>query len=907
MRSLSCLFVLGVAVMLGLQFQFSVTESMYGAYAPGDIVIGILSSVHTDIKDLQPWILPDTSVCINFDLLTFVLSLASIHTIEMINDSGFLPGIQLGHLMCDPCAYATKAVQCVADMLAVNGSLTVLSDFSKFSPPVKAFLGERYTETSIPAAKLISLYKIPQVSCTSSAAALSDKLRYTSFFRVIPSNIYQTQALAKLMRHFNWDWIGVMSLDDDYGKGIYENFVRHAEKERICFDFDEVVSNYGNVKQRIKEVADIIRNSTAKVVVLFLRIQQVEMLFEEMIKTNTSRIWIASNTWSMSRLLMKMKGINKVGDILGTTFITGNIPGFEDYLQNLRPRPGARNDFIREYKQMRFNCSQQSEHTSPLACNVTDPQEANDDYLLDAVDVTEAYNQRIAVYAVAHAMKKLLQCNDTACSGDTNLPPYKLVDILRKVNFTLDNQTYSFNENGEFENGYDVMMWKQNGDEKVCEVVGKFLIKTGDIEIYKHKIPWTNNTVPWSRCSQPCPPGTGKNISSISCCYDCTNCTEGFYSNETDQHTCKQCPEGSWSLPGSRECQKWKVWFLEWSSAYSIVVVIGTVIGALLLVFSFIFYILHREKPIIKDILVISCLMKFGLMVSFGGVILFLGSPNIHLCRAQQIMYGLGFTLCVSCILVKALHIFLELMSSNPAKQRKLRKFDKPFVIIGIFTAIQALICIFWMIFDPVDVEEKQSKTQLLTLNRLCTQGSMYGFGVMHVYIALLAVVCFGLAFKGRDNETDPIIFSMLIHLFAWLCFIPIFITQYESRPIVQISGIMVSNYGVIFCHFAPKWFKTLSEKAETLKAVKPPVDSLTNDSDSGVISNFTFGSRESIHSIPLSRFSIAESEQSNWDIDSLRLSEASIASFRRRRRSWRSRSLRPRSLRPRSWTLRSL
>uniref|UniRef100_A0AAR2KUY6 Olfactory receptor C family, b1 n=1 Tax=Pygocentrus nattereri TaxID=42514 RepID=A0AAR2KUY6_PYGNA len=823
----------------------------------------------------------------------------------MINDSGFLPGIQLGYLMCDPCAYATKALHCVADMLAVNGSLTVLSGFSKFNPPVKAFLGERYTETSIPAAKLLSLYKIPQVSCSSSAAALSDKLRYTSFFRVIPSNIYQSQALAKLMRHFNWDWIGIVSLDDDYGKGIYENFVRHAEKERICFDFDEVIPNYDNVKQRIQEVADIIRNATARVVVLFLRIQQVEMLFEEMIKTNTSRTWIASNAWSMSRLLMKMKGINKVGDIIGTTFITGKIPGFEDYLQNLRPRPGVRNDFIMEYKQMRFNCSQQSQHTSPLACNVTDPQEANDDYLLQAVDVTEAYSQRVAVYAVAHAMKKLLQCNDTACSGDTNFMPYELLHILRKVNFTLDNQTYKFNENGDFDDGYDIMMWKKNGDERISEVVGKYLIKTGDVEIYKYKIPWTNTTVPLSKCSTPCPPGTEKNINYISCCYNCTNCSEGYYSDEWDQLACEKCPEGSWSLPGSRECQKWSIWFLEWSAAYSIVVMIGTVIGALLLVFSFIFYILHREKPIIKGILVISCLMKFGLMVSFGGVILFLGSPNIHLCRAQQTMYGLGFTLCVSCILVKALHIFLELMSSNPAKQRQLRKFDKPFVIIGILTASQALICIFWMVFDPVDVEEKQSKTQLLTLNRLCTQGSMYGFGAMHVYIALLAVVCFGLAFKGRDDETDPIVFSMLIHLFAWLCFIPIFITQYESRPIVQISGTMVSNYGVIFCHFTPKWFKIFSEKAETLKAGKAPVAPLTIDSDSGVISNLTSGSRESTHSIPQSRFSFAESEPSNWDIGSLHLSEASIASFRhRRQRSWRSRRLRPTSWNP---TIRSL
>ncbi|KAL6486742.1 hypothetical protein MHYP_G00061340, partial [Metynnis hypsauchen] len=397
--------------------------------------------------------------------------------------------------------------------------------------------------------------------------------------------------------------------------------------------------------------------------------------------------------------------------------------------------------------------------------------------------------------------------------------------------------------------------------------------------------------VPLSRCSVTCLPGTEKNISNISCCYSCTKCSEGYYSNETDQLPCKPCPEGFWSLPGSKECQKWKIWFLDWSAAYSIVVMIGTVIGALLLVFSVILYILHREKPIIKEILVISCLMKFGLMVSFGGVILFLGSPNIHLCRAQQTMYGLGFTLCVSCILVKAVHTFLAYMAFNPDRLRMLRRLDKPFVIIGILTAIQALICIFWMVFDPVNVEEQQSKTQLLTLNRLCSQGSMYGFGAMHVYIALLAVLCFGLAFKGRDDETDPIVFSMLIHLFAWLCFIPVFITQYESRPIVQISGIMVSNYGVIFCHFAPKWFKILSEKSETLKAIKPPVDTHTDD-DSGVLCRTPTGTL-SIRTISQTRFSIAESEPCNWDISSLHLSEVTTASFRRRR----PRSQRPRSL----------
>ncbi|KAL7871369.1 hypothetical protein SRHO_G00063520 [Serrasalmus rhombeus] len=855
--------------MSGLGVRSDDTASLSGAYAPGDIIIGILGSVHSKVKDLQDRVRPDKYTCIDFDLIPFVQSLAVIYTIEEINDSGFLPGIRLGYLMCDPCVYGTKALQCVEHMLSINKTLAVFADNSNFTSPVKAFLGERYSELSIPVAKLLSLYMIPQISCTSSSPALSDKLRYASFFRVIPSDVYQTKALAKLMAYFNWDWVGVVSIDDDYGKPALENFLLDSKKEHICVDFQELLPNYLgfiNIEQRITEVANRIRSSTAKVVLLILRPELVEMLFQELVKTNTTRIWIASDAWSMARLVMKMKNINKVGEIFGFTFITSNIPGFEDYLQHLTISSGEKNDFIKEYKQIRFNCSsdQQSEHTSPIACNITDPQEANDDYLLHSVHLTKAYSQRVAVYAIAHAIKKILQCNDTTCSGNTNFMPWQLVDILHKVNFTLDDETYSFNQVGDFENGYDLIMWKDSGDERIPDSVGRFLIKNDKVEVDEHKIPWANSTVPKSRCSKPCPLGTQKNISSISCCYTCTNCSEGYYSNETDQLTCKQCPEGFWSLPGSRECQKWSIWFLEWSAAYSIVVMIGTVIGALLLVFSFIFYILHREKRIIKGILVISCLMKFGLM---------------------------------------AVHIFLELMSSNPAKQRQLRKFDKPFVIIGVLTAIQALICIFWMVFDPVDVEEKQSKTQLLTLNRLCTQGFMYGFGAMHVYIALLAALSFGLAFKGRDEETDPIVFSMLIHLFAWLCFIPVFITQYESRPIVQISGIMVSNYGVIFCHFTPKWFKILSEK--TLEAVQTPVAPLTIDSDSGVICNFSSGLRESMHSIPQSRFSFAESEPSNWDISSLHLSEASIASFRRRRqRSWKPRRLRPAS---RNSTIRSL
>uniref|UniRef100_A0A8B9LLC4 Olfactory receptor C family, b1 n=1 Tax=Astyanax mexicanus TaxID=7994 RepID=A0A8B9LLC4_ASTMX len=430
-----CLRALKIYLIVGFFGRCDDSEVLCGAYSPGDIIIGILGSVHSKVKDLQERIDPDKYTCIDFDLIPFVQSLAVFHTIELINDSGFLPGVRLGYQMCDPCVYGTKALQCVEQMLSINGSLPVHASYSEFSAPVKAFLGERYSELSIPVAKFLSLYMIPQISCTSSSPALSDKLRYASFFRVIPSDIHQTKALAKLMKHFQWDWVGVVSIDDDYGKPALEKFLLDSSEEGICVSFQEVLPNYLgsiNIEKRIKEVADNIRASSATVVLLILRPELVEMLFKELIKTNTTRIWIASDAWSMARLVMKMKDINKVGDIFGFTFITSNIPGFEDYLQNLTIPPGVRNNYIREYKQIRFNCSsgQQSEHTSSSACNVTDPQEMNDDYLLQAVHLTKAYSQRVAVYALAHAIKELLKCNDTACSGETDFPPWKVKFVI---------------------------------------------------------------------------------------------------------------------------------------------------------------------------------------------------------------------------------------------------------------------------------------------------------------------------------------------------------------------------------------------------------------------------------------------------------------------------------------------
>ncbi|XP_030626663.1 G-protein coupled receptor family C group 6 member A-like [Chanos chanos] len=842
---------LGLLAVLVLGAHGDKTESLYGAHAKGDIMIGILISAHSKVDNLHTRNHPGLFNCSDFDLIPFVRSLAAIHTIEEINNSSFLPGIRLGYIVCDPCADATKALYCVEHLLATNGSLPVLYDYSNFHPPIKVIMGARYSELSVAVARLLSVYMIPQLSCTSSAPILSDKLRYPSFMRVIPNDNYQTTALAKLMTRFEWDWVGVVSGDDDYGKAALQSLLQDTEKEDICIAFQEVVPHYldhGHVEQRMKEVAARVHSmSDVQVVVLILKPELVKMLFEQMIQTNTTRIWIASDAWSMNRHLTRMKDINKVGNIFGFTFVTGKIPQFEEYLRNLRPSPGASNQLISEYKQLRFNCTSevQTEYKSPMACNVSDPLQANDDFLINAVDLTETYSERVAVWAIAHAIKNLLKCNETGCSEETDFPPWKLLQKIQEVNFTLSDQLYSFDPNGDFEDGYDMIMWGKNGEVREFIVAGKYRIKQGVVEIENDKIHWdinTNNSVPRSKCSESCAAGTKKVFSDIACCYNCTKCLAGTFSNTSDQGECQICPSGTWSLEGQTKCEPREEIFLRWSDPHSIVLVVGAILGILLTLTTVIIFTTHRGNSFIDSTHIkMSCLMSLGLMVSFGSVVTFIDRPIVHICRAQQLMYGLGFTFCVSSILVKALHTFQALTATDPNRRSRLNDHKMPYLTVILSTTPQALVCLFWLIFASPYVSVVKPASEM-NAYLFCDVGSKIAFGVMHSYIALLALVSFivsfrlFLGFRSRNvrpeyNETSNIIFSMLIHLFVWLCFIPIFITQPGQQSIVQVSAILVSNYGIVFCHFIPKCYEVLSEnrrrgqnnETTTEQSVAPP------------------------------------------------------------------------------------
>ncbi|KAI9538766.1 hypothetical protein NQZ68_012419 [Dissostichus eleginoides] len=198
------------------------------------------------------------SVC-SIDSRELRISRAMVFAIEQINNSTeLLPGIKLGYEIYDSCASVSVAVHVAFQLSGRLDPVFNTGDKCSQSGMVMAVVGESGSTPSISMSRVIGPFNIPQVSHFATCACLSDKQQYPSFFRTIPSDQFQADALAKLVKHFGWTWIGAVRADSDYGNNGMASFLHAARKEGICVEYSESFYRT-HPRSRIQRVADVIR------------------------------------------------------------------------------------------------------------------------------------------------------------------------------------------------------------------------------------------------------------------------------------------------------------------------------------------------------------------------------------------------------------------------------------------------------------------------------------------------------------------------------------------------------------------------------------------------------------------------------------------------------------------------
>uniref|UniRef100_A0A8C1S7S5 G-protein coupled receptors family 3 profile domain-containing protein n=1 Tax=Cyprinus carpio TaxID=7962 RepID=A0A8C1S7S5_CYPCA len=342
----------------------------------------------------------------------------------------------------------------------------------------------------------------------STCDCLSNRKDYPSFFRTIASDYHQSRALAYMVKHFGWSWVGAVNTDNDYGNYGMNIFLNTAQEEGICVEYS--VKFYRTETEKLKKVVDIIKQGTAKVIVAFLTSFEMNNLLEQLSVQNITGLqMIGVEAWITAKSLITSKSFRFLGGSLGFAVRKINIEGFSDYV-------------IKEFWDTAFPCSQTERNSSQYALNCSGYQDLLPlkNYNEDVPEQRYASNVYKAVYAVAHSVHSLLNCREQkGCEKGLTIQPHTGGAVAQ----------------------YEIVNWQQDSDGSIqFNPVGYYdasLPPDQRFVLNTENIIWVGGQLgkPRSVCSESCPPGTRKATQKGKpvCCYDCIPCAEGEISNET--------------------------------------------------------------------------------------------------------------------------------------------------------------------------------------------------------------------------------------------------------------------------------------------------------------------------------------------------------------------------------------
>ncbi|XP_072551880.1 extracellular calcium-sensing receptor-like [Salminus brasiliensis] len=783
--------------------------------------------------------LPVQATCKTFSYREVQFAFTIIFAIEEINkNSNILPNHTLGYKIYNACGFPNIIESAIAlasgQRPVINGSSCTKAD------KVHAIIGNSASTPTMGFARIIGRFNVPVISHFATCACLSNRKEYPSFFRTIPSDYYQSRALAQLVKYFGWTWVGTISNKYDYGMNGITTFINAAQEEGVCIEYWETFTSTDPVSSQAR-IVNVIKHSTAKVIMAFMSHVEIKVLVELLYKQNITGLqWIGSDAWITDNTLTESLGHTILIGSVGFTVPRAKIPGLGPFLQDVNPSQFPNSTFLKEFWESVFNCSL-SPRADQRMCNGSEHFKNAKTFFTDVSDLRFTNNVYKAVYAVAHALHNLLSCEENegpftnaTCANPSDLQPWQVLNYLQTVNFTMDGvEPVFFDNKGDSPARYELINL-QKATKSTMEVVtiGYYdatLPKALRFSMNNISVVWAGGRqkVPASVCSEHCPPGTRKALRKGKpiCCYDCIPCPPGAISHTTDASDCSKCPMEYWSNHRGDMCILKEVEFLSYTEIMGIILMFCSVFGAFLTTVIFAVFFYYRQTPIVRaNNSELSFLLLFSLNLCFLCPLTFICRPSEWSCMLRHTAFGITFVLCISCVLGKTIVVLMAFRATLPGSNT-MKWFGPPQQRLSVLTLtlIQVLICVLWLTISPpfpyMNMDYYQEKIILE-----CNFGSAVGFWAVLGYIGLLAVLCFVLAFLARKlpdnfNEAKFITFSMLIFCAVWITFIPAYVSSPGKFTVaVEIFAILASSSGLLFCIFIPKCYVILLRPDENTK-----------------------------------------------------------------------------------------
>ncbi|XP_048206029.1 taste receptor type 1 member 3 [Perognathus longimembris pacificus] len=795
--------------------------------AQGDYVLGGLFPLGlAEEANLYHRIRPNGMVCTRLSSLGLFLAMAMKMAVEEINNgSTLLPGLRLGYDLYDTCSEPAVTIKPSLMFLAKAGSYHIAAycNYTQYQPRVLAVIGPHTSELALITGKFFSFFLMPQVSYSASMDRLSDRETFPSFFRTVPSDRTQLEAIVMLLQKFRWNWVAALGSNDDYGREGLSIFSGLANAQGICIAHEGLVPLVHANKQPLDKVLEVLQQvnqSNVQVVVLFASARAVHSLFRYSIHHKLSpKVWVASEAWLTSDLLLTLPNIAQVGTVLGFIQRGMLLPEFSQYVEarlalaadpafcaSLNAEPDQ------EERVMGPRCPQ-CDHITLRNLSA---------WLLQNLSAGQLHHQIFAtyaaVYSVAQALHTTLQCNASSCAASELVQPWQLLENMYNLSFWARDLQLQFNANGNVEMEYDLKMWVWQRPTPRLRTVGTF---NGSLWLQPSQMWWPSNEVPVSQCSRQCAEGQVRRVKGFhSCCYDCMDCKAGSYRQSPDDLTCTPCEQDQWSPERSTRCFPRTLRFLAWGepTVLLLLLLLGLVQGLTLAALGL--FLCHRESPLVQAsggplaCFGLACLSLFCL-----SVLLFPGQPGPASCLAQQPLAHLPLTGCLSTLFLQAAETFAE-SELPPSWAAWLRGHLRgPWAWLAVLLAVlgEAALCAWYLAASPPRVV---TDWQVLPTEALvhCQMHSWASLGLVHITNATLAFLCFLGTFlvqsqPGCYNRARGLTFAMLAYFITWISFVPLLANvQVIYQPAVQMGTILFCALGILANFHLPKCYLLLCQ-----------------------------------------------------------------------------------------------
>ncbi|XP_071947571.1 extracellular calcium-sensing receptor-like [Antedon mediterranea] len=809
----------------------------------GDIYIGGLVNIHrvTVVTDNSLTEGPIKEKCLDpYDHGMFT-SLSILYAIDEINAGTFLDlkNISIGYMLSDGCRSRS---------VALRGASDISTGACGINETPIAIVADTFSGSIGPVANYFQLTNTPVIAVWATSVEFTDTNLYPTFFRTVPNDNHQADALIDIVESFNWTWVGALATDENYGRLGIAHFREEAEKRGICIAYEMYLPTVIDTKSVTEAVDLLMNNPNVKVIITFINSgYEVVKIFKECDRRNVSKkIWVGTDVWIISRIFADNTYYNVIDAAFGTSVEEVRNEDFWNYFLSHTPNNTNINFWFNEFWEKTFDCSLYSENNTVMnqECWSHSLEEKADEFRT-YIDFT-TYN---AVYAIGYAIYDIIECRppngllkDGLCPDVSQLEQWQLMQYLRNVNFThhIKDRQFMFDDNYEVLARYTVYDWKRTPENTVkIEIIGEYDKSAQDgnyLRMNNSAILWdggTSKKVPTSVCSLPCKPGTRKlhDTKQPICCFDCVPCSTNTISTNEDQSECDKCAEGYYSNDENTECLLKEMDVLDWSDPGAIGFLVWSGVGCILTFITIAIFYVKRESEIVKSSSRdLSMILHVGIVFGFLSPILFIMSPTDTLCQLRISISSVLDCLLLSVFLIKiymVIKIFNRGKKGKTMTNLKIRLKRYRLLIVSMITGFQILIVVLAFFASPVKVVKDVTSSTKTTIVQCDT--TLITFMWNDLFNLILIVVCFVFAFRARKmphNYHEARFISVVMTF--WIIIFLVSITTHlftvgKLQPIIAIMFILILYTLILMMMFLPKCYLLIVAQSRQNSEPSPP------------------------------------------------------------------------------------